>query len=122
AELGGVPGRNDRAEGVAQEREPVELQGSGEQIDVAGEDLEAERRRVDALRTALASFVDVEEPVLVSERVEIGPEHRVVESRPAVENDQRKAAADLFDVEVVAVRQRDLHPKNPKPGRIVTRL
>ena len=102
-------GGDDRAERVAEQCEAVELEGLGQQVDVPGEDLERERRGVDPLGATLPALVDVEQAVLVAERVEVGPEHRVIQTRPAVQNDQRKAAADLLDVEVVAVRQHELH-------------
>ena len=88
-----MPGGDDRAEGVAEEREPLEPERVGEQVDVAREDLEAERRRVDALAAPLAALVDVEDAAIVAERVEPGPEVRVVEPRPAVEDDQRQPVA-----------------------------
>ena len=114
AELGGVVGRDDRAERMAEHDETIEVEGLGQQVDVPGENLERERRGVDPLGAALAALVDVEHAVLVAQRIEVGPEHRMVQPRPAVEHDQRIAGADLLDVEVVAIRQRDLHAKDPK--------
>jgi hypothetical protein len=51
----------------------------------------------------LPALVDVQQPELVTERIEEGPEHAVVEPRPAVKHDQRKPVADLDDVERDAV-------------------
>src|SRR5919109_63183 len=110
AEVDRVPGRDDRAEGVAEQCEAVETERLGEQVDVAGEDLEAQRLRVDALALPLASLVDVEHAELIAERVEPGTEVRVVEPRPPVEDDEREAALSYrFDEERVAVRQPDVH-------------
>src|SRR5439155_15108911 len=111
AELGGVVRRDDRTERMAEQGEAVELERLGQQVDVAGEDLERERGGIDPLRAPLPALVDVEHAVLVAERVEVRPEHRVVESWSAVQPYQRKAAADLLDVEVLAVRQRELHAR-----------
>src|SRR5438270_1598911 len=108
-ELGGGIGGDDRAERVAEQSEAGELEGLGQQVDVPGEDLERECRGVDPLGAALPALVAAEQAVLVAERVEVRPEHRVVEPRPPMQNDQRKAAADLLYVEVVAVRQHELH-------------
>ena len=98
-------GRDDRAEGVPEQREAVEPERLGEQVDVAGEDLERERRRIDALAAPLSALVDVEQPELVAERVEVRPEHGVVEPGPAVQHDQREAGADLLDEETDSVRE-----------------
>ena len=45
------------------------------------------------------ALVDVEEPELVRQRVEPGPEHRVVEPRPTVQDEQREPVAELLDEE-----------------------
>ncbi len=44
-----MPGRDDRAEGMAEDRVLVQAKRLGEQVDVAREDLERQRGRVDAL-------------------------------------------------------------------------
>ena len=84
-----MPGRDDRAEGVAEQREAIELERLGEQVDVPREDLEAERRRIDPLALPLPALVDVEDTKLLAERVQPGPKVRVVEPRPAVEDYER---------------------------------
>src|SRR5205085_5790705 len=77
---------------------------------------ERERLRVDALAPPLAALVDVEQAELVPERVEPRAEHRVVEPRPAVEDDEREAAPDLLDEHAVAVGEPNLHaPSLPLP-------
>src|SRR5207248_5931286 len=112
AELRRMPGGDDRAERVAEEREPFEPERLREQVDVAREHVERERGRVDTLAAALSPLVDVEEPELVSERIEPRPEHRVVHPRSAVEDDQREALAELLDEDPVPVRERDSHRRN----------
>ena len=89
ADVRGVPGRDDRAEGMAEQREAPYPERLGEQVDVAREDVEREGRGVDPIAPALAALVHVEQAELVSERVEPGSEHRVVHPRPAVEDDHR---------------------------------
>jgi hypothetical protein len=65
--------------------------------------------RVDALRAALAALVDVQNPVVTRERVQVWPEHVVIQARPAVQHDQRETTSEFLDVEAVAARQRDKH-------------
>ena len=74
---------------MAEQREAVELERLGEQVDIPREDLEAERRRIDPLALPLPALVDVEDTELLAERVEPGPQVRVVEPRPAVEDYER---------------------------------
>jgi hypothetical protein len=95
---------------VAEEGEALESTCLREPVDIAGEDLEAERRRVDPFAPPLAALVHVKHAALVTERVEPGPEVCVVEARPAVEDDQRDALAapDLFDEQRVAVSEADV--------------
>jgi hypothetical protein len=57
----------------------------------------------------LAPGVDVEQPELVPEGVEPGGKVRMVEPRPAVENDHGEAFAHLVDEQRDAVRELDLH-------------
>jgi hypothetical protein len=97
---------------MAQKGEAVEHERLGEQVDVACEHLERERLRVDPLAPSLAALVHVEEAKLVAERIEPGPEGRVVEPRPAVEDDQREAAPDLLDEHPVPVGQPNLHRRS----------
>ncbi len=105
-----MPGRDDRAEGVAEEREAVELERLRQPVDVPREDLEGERRRIDTLALPLSALVDVEDAELLAERVEPGPQVRVVEPRPAVEDDQRQPRlADGLDEHRVAVGELDVH-------------
>jgi hypothetical protein len=104
-----VPGGDDRPEGVPEQREPLELEGVREPVDVLREDLEAERARIDPPAPTLPTLVDVEETELGAERVQPGPEVRVVEARPTVEDDQRQpVAAEVVDEERVAVEEPDV--------------
>ena len=80
-----------------------------EQVDVAREDLQRERRRIDALAAALAALVHVEQAELVAERIEPRPEHRVVHARAAVEDDEREALADFLDEHPVPVGESHIH-------------
>ena len=75
-----MPGRDDRAEGVAEEREAVELERLGEQVDIPCEGLEAEGRRIDALALSLTALVHVEDAELLAEGSSQG--RRCVWSRP----------------------------------------
>jgi hypothetical protein len=110
AELDRVVRCDYRAEGVAEEGEPVEPEGIGEEVDVPGEDIHGERRGLDALATALAALVDVEDAELFPERIEIGTEHRMVEPGTAVQDDERQALlADLLDEELDAVWKANAH-------------
>jgi hypothetical protein len=92
---------------VAEQGEALEPERLGEQIDVPCEDVERERGRIDALAEPLSTLVDVEQPKLVPERVEVGPKAGVVEPGPTVEDDQRQAVADLLDVERDTVGELD---------------
>ena len=101
-----MPGRDDRAEGVAEQREAIELERLGEQVDIPREDLEAERRRIDPLALSLPALVDVEDTKLLAERVQPGPKVRVVEPRPPVEDYERQAVIpDRLDEDRVTVRE-----------------
>jgi hypothetical protein len=95
--------RDDRAERVAEEGELVELERLGEQVDVAGEDVERQRGGIDPLAAPLPALVDVKQLEVVAERVEVGPKRAVVEPGAAVEHDHREAVADLLDVQRDAV-------------------
>jgi hypothetical protein len=91
---------------VSEEREAREAERVGQHVDVPREDLEAQRRRLNALAAPLAPLVDVDHTGDIGERVEPGPEGGVVEPGPAVENDQRQpVAAEVFDEHPVAVGQ-----------------
>ena len=94
---------------MAEQGEPLQLERFREQVDVAGEDVERQRRGIHPLAAPLAALVHVEQPELVTERVEVGPKPSVVEPRPAVEDDHRKAVPDLFDEERHAVLQTHIH-------------
>ena len=94
---------------MAEEREAVQAQGVGEQVDVAREAVEGQRLRVDSVASALAPLVDVEQPELVAEGVEPRRHVRVVEPRSSVQHDHREAGAHLVDEERDAVRELDLH-------------
>src|SRR5439155_17879471 len=109
AELSCVIRRDDRAERVTEQREAVELERLGEQVDVPGEDLERQGFRIDAVGAALAALVNVKQAKVVAQRVEVRPEHRVVQTRPAVENDQRKAIAVLHHKQPVTIWEVDFH-------------
>ena len=98
----------------------LQLQCLGNEVDVTGEDLERQCLRVDALRAPLSALVDVEEAKVLAQRVEVGPEHRVVHPRPAVEHEQRDPLADLLDVDAVAVAQADEHAPERNVGRTFT--
>jgi len=104
-----VPRRDDRTEGVAEERETVQAERFGEQVDVVREAVEAQRRWVDAIASALSPLVDVEQPELVREWVEPGRHVGVVEAWPAVQDDHREAFAHLVDEERDAVWKLDMH-------------
>ena len=109
AEVDGVPGRDDRAERVAEQCEAVEPKRLGEQVDIAREDLQAESRRVDALAPPLSALVDVEDAELLAERVEPRPQVDVVEPSTAVEHDEREPlVAHRFDEERVSVGELDV--------------
>ncbi len=112
---------DDRAEGVAEYSEPIEPQRLREQVDVARENIQRERCRVDTLRAALAALVNVQKPVPDRERVQVRPKHVVVQTRAAVQNDQRETTPELLDTEVVAVRQRDEHARTLIPATPSTR-
>ena len=105
----GVRHRDDRTEGVPEEREPVELERFREKVDVLGEAVEAQTLGIDPFTTALSPLVDVEEPELVSERVEPWGQVRVVEAGAAVEQDHREAFAHLVDEQRNAVGELDVH-------------
>lgn len=98
-----MPGGDDRPEGVAEDRKTVELEGLRKQVDVPCEDLEAECDRVDTLAPSLAPLVDIQDAEILGERVEPRPEVRVVEPGASVEDDQRRAGAQLLDEQSVSV-------------------
>ncbi len=108
ADLDRVLRRDDRAERVAQQGEALQPERLSKQVDVAGEDVERQRRGIDPLAAPLPALVHVEQPELVAERVEVGPKRAVVEPRPAVQHDHREAVADLLDVQRDAVRELDV--------------
>ena len=68
ADLDRVLRRDDRAERVAEQREALQLERVREQVDVTREDVERQRRGIDALAAPLTAFVYVEQPELVTER------------------------------------------------------
>jgi hypothetical protein len=77
------------------EPEPVE---HGVQVRHLGADVDV--LRLDAVRrTASPPLVVVDEAARVGEPVELRQQVRVVEVRPAVEDDERRAGADLAAVE-----------------------
>ena len=88
SQLDRVEGGNDRAEGMTEQYERLEVERLGERVDVAGEDLERECLRVDPVASSLPPLVEVEQPDVLGERIEVGTEHRVVEAWPAVQDDQ----------------------------------
>src|SRR5215207_4430561 len=108
-EVDGVPGRDDRAEGVAEQREAVEPERLGKQVDIAREDLEAEGRRVDSLALSLTALVHVEDAELLAERVEPRAQVGVVEPRTAVEQyEGEPLIPHRFHEKRVSVRELDV--------------
>jgi len=85
-----VTRRNDRAERVPEQRERVETERLGGEIHVPGEHVQGQARRLDPLAAPLAPLVDVEQPEVVRERIQPGPEVLMVEPRPAVQHEDRE--------------------------------
>jgi len=76
-------------------------------IHVARPDGQRQLLRVDSIASALPALVDEEQTEFGRERVEPGAEHRVIEARTPVEQDQREALTDIIDGEAIAVGERD---------------
>ena len=94
---------------MAEQREAVEPEGLGKQVDIAREDLEAEGRRVDALALPLSALVDVEDAELLAERVEPRAQVLVVEPRPAVKHHEGEPLiTHRFHEKRVSVRELDV--------------
>jgi hypothetical protein len=87
---------DERAEGVAEDRVALEPERAREGIDVAGVLPERPGLRRRGVRPALGALVDQQEPVLGAQRVEPVAEHRVVEPRAAVEDEERQVAGSAL--------------------------
>src|SRR5262245_55277176 len=101
-------GRNERAERVTEDRELIELERFGEQIDVGCEGLERERLWIDTVGAALSTLVYIQHTEVLAEGIEVRPKHRVIHPT-AVQHDQREPLADLLDADPVAVAERNEH-------------
>ena len=68
------------------------------------------RIKTAAIAAALATLIQVQEAEVLGERVQVGPEHGVVDPGAAVEDDEGRPLAELLDVEADAVGQIYAHP------------
>ena len=100
----------------------------GGTIDVLGEHVQGQARRLDPVAPPLSPLVDVEKPELVRERIQPGPKKLMVEPRPAVEDEDGQTRADLFDPQRDPVGKPNVHGamlggcQGVEPGKSATRL
>src|SRR5512132_3225723 len=101
---------------MAEHRVAVEPHGGREGLDVGGLALDRPglwRRR---LRAPGRALVDEEQPAQVAERIQIGAEHRVVEARAAVQDEERELTTAALGHVQARVTYVDEHARTLSSG------
>ena len=91
-EVDGVLQRDERPVGVPEHRVALEPERARHRLDVGGVMSQRPRPRRRRLRAPGTALVDEQQAAAIAQRVQVGAEHRVVEARPAVQDEQRQIA------------------------------